>query len=126
MVIYDVPEGSTVVGIPAKAVRTKPSKRPGIPMGIHLDHHLIPDPVAGAIACLLDRIRLLERHVGVHGCLPGGTEAEDEVQTPLRQAACEPPRAAQATNAQHPRDGGRLTPWICSTSTARPCNSTSR
>ncbi|HSQ06158.1 MAG TPA: serine O-acetyltransferase, partial [Chromatiaceae bacterium] len=56
VVIGDVPEGRTVVGIPGKVVQTRrtPSQGRG-PGGIDLDHHLIPDPVAGAIACLLER-----------------------------------------------------------------------
>lgn len=94
VVIGNVPEGSTVVGIPAKAVRTKPNKTPG-PHGIDLDHHLIPDPVAGAISCLLDRIRLLEQRVGVHGCVPGGTEAEDECNHCDAKLVCEPPGTSQ-------------------------------
>jgi len=89
VVIDNVPEGSTVVGIPAKAVRTRPSKTPN-PHGIDLDHHLIPDPVAGAIACLLERIRLLEQRVGVHGCLPGGDAPEDECRHCDARLVCEP------------------------------------
>lgn len=38
--------------------------------GIDLNHHLMPDPVSEAVSCLLDRIRQLEEHAGVYGCLP--------------------------------------------------------
>jgi serine O-acetyltransferase len=33
--------------------------------GIDLDHHLMPDPVGKAIACLLERIAHLEQRLGV-------------------------------------------------------------
>lgn len=66
VVVRDVPARRTVVGIPGKVVQVK--SRPPLhahPHGIDLDHHLIPDPVAGAISCLLERIRLLEQQAGV-------------------------------------------------------------
>ncbi len=81
VVIGNVPEGRTVVGIPGKVVQTRRSPGQGAqdnPHGIDLNHHLIPDPVAGAIACLLERIRLLEQRAGTHGCIPGGTEQAHE------------------------------------------------
>lgn len=61
--------------------------------GIDLDHHLIPDPVAGAIACLLERIHLLEQRVGTHGCTPGGTEPADECRRCDARLVCEPDTA---------------------------------
>ncbi len=76
VVINDVPEHRTVVGIPGKVVQTS-SDAALNPYGVDLNHHLIPDPVAGAISCLLDRVRLVEREVGVGGCLPG-MEPEEE------------------------------------------------
>ena len=48
-----------MVGIPGKVVRVREAGRLN-PYGIDLDHHLIPDPVGKAIACLLERIDLLE------------------------------------------------------------------
>ena len=33
--------------------------------GIDLNHHLIPDPVAEAVSCLLERIHVLERQAGI-------------------------------------------------------------
>ena len=77
VVIKNVPEHKTVVGIPAKIVQNKVVGELN-PFGVDLNHHLIPDPVAGAISCLLDRIRLLEQELGKGGCLPGGTQLEEE------------------------------------------------
>jgi serine O-acetyltransferase len=91
VVIGNVPEGRTVVGIPGKVVQTRRAPNQGLgPSGIDLDHHLIPDPVAGAIACLLERIRLLEERVETHGCIPGGTAVEDECRHCDAVQVCEP------------------------------------
>ncbi|MBK1720850.1 serine O-acetyltransferase [Thiocystis violacea] len=90
VVIGNVPSDSTVVGIPAKVVKSRQSRNPN-PHGIDLDHHLMPDPVAGAISCLLERIRHLEQAAGIHGCLPGGTEHEDECGSCDAIQVCEPP-----------------------------------
>ncbi len=89
VVISPVPEDKTVVGIPGKVVRSKHVDVDHVE-GIDLNHHLIPDPVADAIACLLERIRLLEQHVGVHGCKPGGLDAEDECNHCDAKEVCEP------------------------------------
>lgn len=59
VVIAPVPAGATVVGIPGRVV----SPRRRTTHGFDLDHHLIPDPVGKAIACLLDRVALLERQL---------------------------------------------------------------
>ncbi len=56
VVIEAVPDGATVVGIPGRVVA--PGRR--TTHGFDLDHHLIPDPVGKAIACLLDRVAQLE------------------------------------------------------------------
>lgn len=63
VVIRNVPAGQTVIGIPGKVVQGRRNHDDN-PNGIDLDHHLIPDPVGKAIACLLDRIRELEAQVG--------------------------------------------------------------
>ena len=60
VVIKNVAAQKTVVGIPAKVVQSKLASELN-PFGVDLNHHLIPDPVAGAISCLLDRIRMLEQ-----------------------------------------------------------------
>lgn len=58
VVIAPVPEGRTVVGIPGKLVNPAPVS--AAPTGaIDLNHHLIPDPLADAVNCLLERIRSL-------------------------------------------------------------------
>jgi serine O-acetyltransferase len=99
VVIRDVPERQTVVGIPGKVVQVD-TVASDYTHGIDLNHHLIPDPVAGAIACLLDRIRLLEDRLGVHGCIPGGVAVEDECDDCEARQVCEvdSPRPVPAGN----------------------------
>lgn len=63
VVIQDVPEGMTVVGIPGRVV-VPTAQRRITEHGIDLDHHLMPDPVGKAIGCLLQRIDELERQLG--------------------------------------------------------------
>ncbi|MCU7811874.1 MAG: serine O-acetyltransferase [Candidatus Thiodiazotropha sp. (ex Notomyrtea botanica)] len=91
VVVSAVPEGKTVVGIPGKVVQSSTTHDPE--HGVDLNHHLIPDPVAEAIACLLERIRLLESEVGVHGCLPGGEIPEDECRQCDARLVCEKTQA---------------------------------
>jgi len=59
VVIKNVPSHKTIVGIPGKLVNTGDIGSLN-PYGVDLNHHLIPDPVADAIACLVDRISALE------------------------------------------------------------------
>jgi len=94
VVISPVPEGRTVVGIPGKVVQSRGTASTSS-YGIDLDHHLIPDPVAEAVSCLLERIRLLEQAVGVHGCLPGGESPEDECDNCDARQVCEPENEAR-------------------------------
>lgn len=68
VVIEDVPAGCTVVGIPGKIVKLREAGLPNA-YGIDLDHHLIPDPVGKAIACLLSRIDALEMSLNSHAAL---------------------------------------------------------
>lgn len=88
VVINPVPDGKTVVGIPGKIVAGGTLNHEHTD-GIDLNHHLIPDPVAEAVHCLLERIRLLEQQVGVHGCLPDGSSAEDECDDCDARQVCE-------------------------------------
>lgn len=67
VVVQDVPQGSTVVGIPGRVVSDQPANSGEA--GINLNHHLIPDPVGRAIACLLDRIDSLEARLETQGRL---------------------------------------------------------
>ena len=62
VVIKDAPAESTVIGIPGKIVQTKKDSE-HLAHGIDLNHHLIPDPVGRAMACMLERISLLERKI---------------------------------------------------------------
>lgn len=75
VVIKDVPANATVVGIPARVVQMNKSTDLN-PYGIDLNHHLIPDPVASAISCLMERIEVLEaERADRHAC---GNQAGDE------------------------------------------------
>lgn len=89
VVVRSVPAGKTVVGIPGKVVKSSSHDQVELHDGIDLNHHLIPDPVAEAIACLLERIRLLEQEVGIHGCIPGGAAPEDECKGCDAKEVCE-------------------------------------
>jgi serine O-acetyltransferase len=62
VVIKDAPAESTVIGIPGKVVQTRKDSE-HLAHGIDLNHHLIPDPVGRAMACMLERISLLEREI---------------------------------------------------------------
>jgi serine O-acetyltransferase len=59
VVVKDVPNCCTVVGIPGRIMRSNGIKIQNL-HGIDLDHHLIPDPVGKAIQCLMERIDELE------------------------------------------------------------------
>ena len=62
VVIENVPDGMTVVGIPGKVVRDR--REPTIIEGkIDLEHNQIPDPVGDAMNSLLDRIIQLEERL---------------------------------------------------------------
>lgn len=64
VVIQDVAPAMTVVGIPGREVLPL-SRRRITPQGIDLDHHLMPDPVGKALACLLERVHTLEAQLGI-------------------------------------------------------------
>lgn len=98
VVIKNVPQHKTVVGIPAKVVQTKTESQLN-PFGVDLNHHLIPDPVAGAINCLLDRIRLLEQELDKGGCLPGGEQPDDECYDCDAKEVCDDTSMGHSSNA---------------------------
>ena len=75
VVVQDVPEGCTVVGIPGKVVKLREAGQLN-PYGFDLDHHLIPDPVGKAIACLLERIDGLEKRLEQGGLVAAGTQQQ--------------------------------------------------
>lgn len=62
VVIRDVPEHSTVVGVPGRVTRTKDQSFPGI----NLDHTHLPDPLAERLELLQHEIDALERHLKEH------------------------------------------------------------
>ena len=59
VVVKNVPADRTVVGVPGRVVDTRISSQ-APENGISLDHNLLPDPVAKAISCLLERIETME------------------------------------------------------------------
>ena len=62
VVVKNVPADCTVVGVPGRIVDTRAGGlRPE--NGISLDHNLLPDPVAKSIACLIERIEVLEKEL---------------------------------------------------------------
>ncbi|MGE4483163.1 serine O-acetyltransferase [Acidocella sp.] len=62
VVVEDVPEDMTVVGIPGRIVRDAREHR--LADGrINLEHHLISDPVGEVLVLMLDRIAFLETQV---------------------------------------------------------------
>ncbi len=91
VVIQDVPAQMTVVGIPGRVVLPL-ARRRITEHGIDLDHHLMPDPVGKAVACLLDRITRLETQLAaVTGKqLPAASDCDvcmdgcDPAQVPVR------------------------------------------
>ena len=64
VVTKPVPDGMTVVGIPGRVVRPETQRqlsgRNLSGHGIDLEHHLMPDPVGKAIACLIEHINRIE------------------------------------------------------------------
>jgi len=83
VVVGNVPSGATVVGIPGRVVRRAGKVAYFNPYGIDLDHHLIPDPVAEAIGCLIERIEGLERQ------LAGKAAAAEECGDCSAESVCE-------------------------------------
>ena len=62
VVVRDVPEHSTVVGVPGRVTRTKDRHFPGI----RLDHTHLPDPLAERLELLQREIDALEQHLKEH------------------------------------------------------------
>lgn len=90
VVIRNVPAGRTVVGIPGKVVRSTQVGNLN-PYGIDLNHHLIPDPVADAMGCMLERINQLEHALKINhasGCpaCDADLSCEQEQPQPLSVA----------------------------------------
>lgn len=99
VVIGDVPPAMTVIGIPGRVVL--PVERRRMAHGIDLDHHLMPDPVGKAMACLIDRINVLETRLAQLEPLPsGGPDTTCEVCGD----PCEPGQTQRAKRAKARRD----------------------
>jgi len=88
VVVADVPMGCTVVGIPGKVVKLREAGEVN-PYGIDLDHHLIPDPVGKAIACLLERIDQLEKKLETGEPVAAGTQQEFYASCNADNSICE-------------------------------------
>lgn len=88
VVVGDVPAGCTVVGIPGKVVKLREAGHVNS-HGIDLDHHLIPDPVGKAIACLLDRIDQLEKKLEAGEKFAPGTQEEFYAHCNADNSICE-------------------------------------
>ena len=58
VVVKEVPESATVVGIPGRIVISGQRKA-----GVDLEHADLPDPVAKAVSCMMDQIARLEEQV---------------------------------------------------------------
>ncbi len=61
VVVKEVPENATVVGIPGRVVMAAPGQDKKEEGRADLEHGKMPDPEAKAISCLFDQIRELER-----------------------------------------------------------------
>lgn len=87
VVVKDVPDCQTVVGIPGKVVQVREA---GVlnPYGIDLDHHLIPDPVGKAISCLMDRMNELESQLRLQTGIPFHRE-DEQCETCEAEDICE-------------------------------------
>lgn len=62
VVVKEVPENATVVGIPGRVVMSQEKQSETRP---DLEHGKLPDPEAKAISCLFDQIRELEKKYAV-------------------------------------------------------------
>lgn len=87
VVVRDVPNGQTVVGIPGKVVQVREA---GVlnPHGIDLNHHLIPDPVGKAISCLMDRMNELEDRLQSQGTVTLSRD-DEQCETCEAEDLCE-------------------------------------
>jgi serine O-acetyltransferase len=62
VVVRDVPEHSTVVGVPGRVARTKDRDF----LGMNLDHTHLPDPLTERLEALQHEIDALEKHLKEH------------------------------------------------------------
>lgn len=88
VVVKDVPPCCTVVGIPGRIIQSKGTQIQNR-HGIDLDHHLIPDPVGKAIACLIERIDELEAKQSHLSEVRQIAVAEDSSKPPMHDEECD-------------------------------------
>ena len=69
VVVRNVPQHSTVVGVPGRITRTKDRHFPGI----NLDHTHLPDPLTERLERLQHEIDALEQHLKEHRTPPSST-----------------------------------------------------
>ncbi len=61
VVIRDVPPNSTVIGVPGRvAIKGTHGQQTG---EVDVDWNLLPDPVARAVGCILDKITQMEKEL---------------------------------------------------------------
>ncbi|MGB0661729.1 MAG: serine O-acetyltransferase [Mangrovicoccus sp.] len=96
VVVENVPDGCTVVGIPARIVQTE-AKSHRDPLRIDLNHHLIPDPVGRSLAKLADRIGFLEARLAAH-------QAKDAAEEATASKALAPNKTTQTPENAKTRD----------------------
>ena len=74
VVVKDVPENSTVVGVPGKVVEGDGVHRDPVEHQIALDHDRLPDPMAKSLSNLAEYIQRLEKRVNELDAKQGGLE----------------------------------------------------
>lgn len=107
VVVREVPDGCTVVGIPGKEVAgirkkkpdcrddQQPAQEPFREEGIYrqvranLEHDDMPDPVANVFHCLLDRINELEQEVRDLRCVAAKKDNSPDAQSQTASARVE-------------------------------------
>jgi serine O-acetyltransferase len=67
VVLNEVPDGATVVGVPGKMVRQRGQ---AIQHSVELDHANTPDPIEQEICILLHRVTALEKRLGLQTTAP--------------------------------------------------------
>jgi serine O-acetyltransferase len=79
VVVKEVPDNSTVVGVPGRAVYSNGRR---VEQFVDLEHGQLPDPEEQAIHCLFDRLQSLEKRVQE---LEGGESAAVQGESPGKE-----------------------------------------
>nr|WP_317930570.1 serine O-acetyltransferase [Halioxenophilus sp. WMMB6] len=114
VVVQDVPDDCTVVGIPGKIVagagKSRSTNHQAVAErhGIDLDHHLIPDPVGKALECVLSRLDFLEQKFLDAGHINADLPAAN--CEPACEAICDPVEAVPASDYDCGCSVGQYTP----------------